>query len=75
MALIQLWTEGYVAQGNRIDATFHGEFEASTLREAAEMFKNSLTDQYSRDCIDLESMTNWGRRFFDNGEDARKSFG
>ena len=72
---IQLWSEGYSATGQSAGASFHGEFECDTLQKAVKLYRDSLTDKYSRDCIDLDNLTNWACRFFDNESDARKSFG
>jgi len=75
MKKIQLWAEGYVATGQSSDATFHGEFEAYNIKDAVQLFKDSLTDEHSIKCVDVENLTFWGCRFFDNATDARKSFG
>lgn len=73
--IINLWSEGYSATGNYSPVTFHGSFEAETLKEAIQAFKDTLTDPYSISCINVENETFWGCRFFDNEADARKSFG
>lgn len=70
-----LWVEGYVATGESADATFLGSFEGETFQDAIQAYKDSLTDDYSRKCVDVERQTFWGCRFFDNEADARKSFG
>lgn len=75
MAKFQVWTEGYSATGGSSDATFHGEFEGETFKDAVIAWKNTLTDPYSIECVDLERMCFWSCRFFDNEKDARKSFG
>ncbi len=71
----QLWTEGYQATGESSGAQYHGEWEGETFRDAVIAFRDSLTDKYSRDCINIERLTFWGCEFFDNKNDARKSFG
>lgn len=71
----QIWSEGYAATGQASDATFHGEFEGETFRDAVAAFQKSLSSKYSRQCVDLNNLTFWGCSFFDNEEDARKSFG
>ena len=71
----EVWTEGYSATGNSSKATFHGRFKGETFRDAVIAFKESVTDEYSRKCIDVDEMTLWGCRFFDNQADASKSFG
>jgi len=50
-------------------------FDYLEFKDAVIAFKNTLTDPYSISCIDLNRMTFWGCRFFDNEQDARKSFG
>jgi hypothetical protein len=75
MKKFQVWTEGYAATGQSSDAQYHGEFEGETFREAVAAFRDSLTDEHSRNCVDLERLSFWGCRFFDNEDDARKSFG
>ena len=71
----EVWTEGYRASGDSSQAIFHGKFKGKTFREAVVSWVNTLTDEYSIACVDLDNMNFWGCRFFDNGEDARKSFG
>lgn len=75
MREIHLWTEGYAATGEESGAIFHGVFKANSLKNAVVQFKKTLTDQQSKDCVDIESLTFWGCRFFDNATDAKKSFG
>lgn len=71
----QVWSEGYLATGEQSGATFHGTFTGLTFRDAVIKFRDSLTDEYSRKCIDIEDLTFWGCRFFDNESDATKAFG
>ena len=73
--VISLWSEGYSATGDYSDATYHGNFNAINLRDAVKQFKNSLTDESSKKLIDLNKLTFWGCKFFDNEHDARKNFG
>lgn len=75
MTNYEIWTEGYITNGNRSDATYHGTFSGESFKSAIEAFRNSLTDQYSIVCIDINSLTFWGCRFFDNEQDARKLYG
>lgn len=75
MKKFEVWSEGYAATGESGDAVFHGNFEGETFRDAVISFKNSLTNPHSISCIDIDRMTFWGCRFFDNEIDARKSFG
>ncbi len=75
MVKIDLWTEGYSCTGNQSGAIYHGKFEADNLADAVKQFKDTVTDEYSKSCIDTEKLTFWACRFFDNEADARKSFG
>ena len=75
MKKFEVWTEGYAATGESGKATFHGEFKGETLKDAVIKWRNTLTDPHSVKCVDLDRMTFWGCRFFDNETDARKSFG
>lgn len=72
---MELWSEGYQATGQSSGAIFHGNFDCKTLKEAVILFKESLKDTHSKECIDIDSLTFWGCSFFDNEFDARKSFG
>lgn len=71
----QVWSEGFKDMGGQQPAAFHGEFEAETFKGAVKAFRNSLTDEYSIKCIDIDRLTFWGCRFYDNECDARKNFG
>ena len=73
--IYEVWSEGYIVQGNNSDAQYHGKFEGETFQEAIATFRDTVKDPYSRSCIDIEKMNYWGCRFFDNETDARKSFG
>ena len=68
--MIQLWMEGYSISGNDSKATSLGEYEAETLKRAAEMHAKASGSQ-----VNLNDLTIWGCRLFDNEKDARKSFG
>ena len=71
----EVWTEGYAATGERGVAIFHGKFKGNSFKEAVIEFRDSLTNKHSISCINIEQMTFWACRFFDNEADARKSFG
>jgi hypothetical protein len=74
MKTFEVWTEGFSATGESGDATFHGEFEGKTFREAVNAY--IATDpEYHNQYYDAKRLTYWGCRFFDNESDARKSFG
>lgn len=68
--MIQLWMEGYSISGNSAKASFLGEYEADTLKCAAEMYAKKSGSQ-----VNFNNLTIWGCRLFDNEKDARKSFG
>jgi hypothetical protein len=70
-----VWTEGYRATGEGSKAVFHGTFKGRSFREAVQAFKDTLKDEHSIRCVDVEELKFWGCRFFDNESDARKSFG
>jgi len=74
---ITLWVEGYHATGNRAKAMFCGEYSAVDLRDAVRQYRDTLTDEYSKQCINLDSdpPNYWLCQFFDNEEDARKGYG
>ena len=65
----QIWSEGYVANGDKNTAMHHGEYEADSFKEACILWGNELPD------FDSDRLTYWGCRLFDNEADARKSFG
>jgi len=71
----EVWTEGYAATGESSGAIFHGKFKGETFKDAVIAFKNTLTDEYSINCVDLDNMRFWGCDFFDNEKDARQYFG
>lgn len=75
MKKFEVWAEGYVATGNYSQAIFLGEYKGDTFRDAVINYKNSVTDDNTRRCIDVDGMTFGGCRFFDNEKEARKSFG
>ncbi len=70
----EVWSEGYVATGERSGAQFHGTFFVETFREAVEKWKATL-DPDSATLVNLDELTFWGCRLFDNQEAAIKSFG
>ena len=71
----EIWSEGFVCSGGIAKAMFHGKFKAETFKDAVSKWKNSVKDDYMRECIDTEKLTCWGTRLFDNESDARKNFG
>jgi Zn/Cd-binding protein ZinT len=70
----EVWSEGYAATGESAGARFHGKFKGATFKDAVESYINTLSPD-SRKSFNGERLTYWGCRFFDNEQDARKSFG
>lgn len=75
MKEFEIWTEGYIATKEKHKAMFHGKFKGNTFKDAVIAWKKTLTDKDSIKCVDLDGMTFWGCKFFDNETDARKNFG
>jgi hypothetical protein len=75
MKEFEVWTEGYNDMGNIGRASFHGKFKGETFKDAVIAFRDTLTDQHSINCIDIERMCFWACRFYDNEADARKLYG
>ena len=75
LLIFEIWSEGYITSGESGDATFHGKFKGETFKDAVIAWKNSLTDTYSIECVDIDNMRFWGCRLFDNEKDARKLHG
>lgn len=69
MRQYEIWSEGYITNGERAGAHFHGRAMGDTFAEAC---RRLFKDDYN---YDDEKGTHWGCRLFDNEDDARKSFG
>ena len=68
-----VWMEGYRATGQHAKAEYLGMFDAPTFKEACKM---SIQDSLNwEDLYDEENNTFWAMKFFDNEEEARKTFG
>ena len=75
---MELWLEGYEAEGNSEKASKCGDYpEATTLREAVLMWLGENTNKISAANVNIDSdpPTFWGCRFFDNETDARAFVG
>jgi hypothetical protein len=70
----QVWMEGYSITGNEGGAEFMGRFEGETFKEACLNWVATLNPK-DKQLYNEERNTYWGCRLFDNGTDARKSFG
>ena len=78
--MINLWMEGYRATGDYSPATFCGTYQVDTLREAVMLWMKEPDDRLEKgrtrvDDINLDNLSYWACRFFDNEVDARKRFG
>lgn len=75
--MFPVWIEGYAISGNRSGAIYLGECLAYTFLEACEILSRDTIDRNTDGSIVVVNgyATDWGRRFFNNGIDARKSFG
>ena len=68
-----VWSEGWLATGGYGHAQYLGKFEAATFVEA--VCKAVTANNWDRNYFNLEQLTYWGCRFFDNEADARKGYG
>mgnify|MGYP001558232287 CR=1 FL=1 len=69
--IFEIWSEGFMTQGQQKPnpAIFFGKVEAETFKEAC-------IEKFDRmRLFDVENMTYWGCKLFDNQEDARRKFG
>lgn len=69
----QVWSEGFHEMGGRSGAMFHGRSKGNNLKEACLNLAQKHADFAG--LFNVESMTYWGCRIFDNERDARKMFG
>lgn len=73
MKLWQIWSEGFAVTGNEGTAHYHGT-------EGAETFADACARLAARDAefgkyFDLQRLSFWGCRLFDNEAQARERFG
>lgn len=68
-----IWLEGYAITGGNGIAKNFGTFKADSFEEACELAL--IKHKYDMSYYTKETNTFWGCRFFDNGSDARRSFG
>lgn len=73
MKIFEIWSEGYIIQGNKSTAIYFGREKAETFKEACDNFAK-ITPNFA-EYYNPKKMTFWGCRLFDNETDARKSFG
>lgn len=70
----QVWCEGYRASGDKADATFFGEVEALSFREAVESLRDKSDDPGLYTFRGARCF-HWECELFDNEADARRRFG
>lgn len=70
---IALWSEGCAATLGP-PVRFWGVYQGYTLRDAVQRAYDEAS-QIDQRLFDMEKLTYWGCRFFDNEADARKAFG
>lgn len=71
----EVWIEGYLATGMEgvpQKARLLGTFEADSFRHACVQW--AITNKETN-LFNIEALSYWGCRMFDNEEEARKSFG
>ena len=73
MKTYEIWSEGFIANGITLDATYLGTSEGNTFQEACENFAKK-DEEFAR-CFDLDDLTYWGCRLFDNETEAREFCG
>ena len=70
---IDLWMEGYYTNGDSSPARYCGHYKVSCLSDAVKAWS---AEDYSRSKhVNMEDLTFWGCRFFDNELEARRTFG
>lgn len=70
-----IWSEGYVDNGGRADATYFGSYVAKSFDDAIQMHMNSSPNDARFFRKSETHWSFWGCRLFDNEVEARKSFG
>lgn len=71
----EVWVEGYIATGERGTAQFLGKFPGETFRDAVIAYKDSELDEYTKGLVDINKLSIWGCRLYDNEQDAKRNFG
>lgn len=72
----EVWSEGYLASGDRADTTFEGRAEAETFAEACRIACVERGRwKIEPGSFDPKGLTVWGCRLFDNEADARRAYG
>lgn len=73
LKLYQIYAEGYQCTGQSSSAFFVGESYGRNFKEACVNY--AKTDKKFAEYFDIERMTLWSCRLFDNLHDAQKRFG
>lgn len=71
---ITLWMEGFHVMEGSAQAQYCGCYQADTLEEAVKLWV-AENPRERTGLTNLNSLTYWGCRFFDNEKDARATFG
>lgn len=69
----EIWAEGYITNGDRSRAMLLTTVEAETFQEACD--KHFAIMDPTNYYYDSKELRYWACRLFDNGTDARRSFG
>jgi len=86
MATFEIWMEGYAVTGNSATAKKLGTYEADSFDAAVALYEadhaGSVVERYGpesytpgTDMTKAPKYGIWACRFYDNEQDARKSFG
>ncbi len=73
MKLHEVWSEGFAATGQSGTATCYGRFPGETFRDAVIAWRTTLGND--AEFVELERLSFWCCRLFDNEAQARESFG
>ena len=73
---VEVWSEGFAATGESGKAAHHGTYSAYSLKQAFNMWVSEDSERAAYAVEHLDgTLSYWGCKIFDNGNDARKSFG
>ena len=71
--IFDVWLEGHAVTGNRATANFLGSYKSETFKNACK--KAMILNNYDLSLYNSERNTYWCCKFYNNEQDARKSFG
>lgn len=69
----EVWLEGYAATGERGTAQYLGKQKATSFKEAC--IQALIDKDWDLSIYDENTNSYWACKFYDNEEEARKSFG